>query len=433
MSRKRVVITGLGIVSPIGCDLDTVWKNLCEGKSGVSRLERLPTGSLPFASGGEVKDFTGDVTEYGPLEKPLQRAIKKNMKVMCREIEMGVAACQKALTHSGLGNDRDADRCGCHFGCEYILTRPEEYADGVTHCRAQAGGDFHVKDWPAFGLPKVNPLWLLKYLPNMPNSHVSIYNDFRGPNNAITVREASMNLAMAEGTSIIQRGAADVMLIGATGTKIHPLQTIHVALVDQLASEREDPAEMARPFDAAGDGLVLGEGAGAIVLESLEHAQARGAEIWGEVIGTGASMVGKRGDRDFLFQSIQQALAAGLASAQSHLPDRWHVHAQGLGIPAEDRSESLAIGSVLADHGSIPVTACSSYTGSLGAGGAAVDIISSLLAIKHGQLFPIRNLDSPCNHVRWKPAAVGEDPGRGFIHSSYTRQGQAASLVISAA
>ncbi len=209
LSRKRVAITGLGLVSPIGSDLDQVWDSLTHSKSGISAIESLPTASLPMQSGGQVKDFTGAIEDYGDLDKSQQRAIKKNMKVMCREIEMGVAAAQKALAHSGLGPERNPERCGCLFGCDYILTRPEEFADGMRNVREAKGGRFDVADWPQFGLPKVNPLWLLKYLPNMPNSHVSIYNDFRGPNNSLTVREASSNLSLAEAASIIQRGAAD--------------------------------------------------------------------------------------------------------------------------------------------------------------------------------------------------------------------------------
>ncbi len=239
-NHHRVVITGFGLVSPIGNDAEALWQSLTEGKSGIRPLESLPTASLKVKSGAEVRDFTGVIEDYGPLDKPLQRAIKKNMKVMCREIEMGVAAAQKALNHSGLGEDRKPDRCGCIFGCDYILTRPEEYEDGLRSCRDQAGGNFELGDWPMHGLAKVNPLWLLKYLPNMPNSHVSIYNDFRGPNNAITVREASMNLSLAEAASIIDRGAADVMLVGATGSRIQPLRTMHAVLTDRLAGERAD-------------------------------------------------------------------------------------------------------------------------------------------------------------------------------------------------
>ena len=433
-NTPRVVITGFGLVSPLGNEPDHVWEKLVAGDSGISPIESLPMEGLPMRSGGEVKDFTGAIEDYGTLDKTLQRAIKKNMKVMCREIEMGVAAAQKALFHSGLTTDRDPDRGGGLFGCDYILTRPEEFADGLINCRNGAGGEWRVADWPTSGLPKVNPLWLLKYLPNMPNSHVSIYNDFRGPNNAITVREASMNLSMAEATSIIQRGAADVMLVGATGSRIHPLRTAHVSLIERLASEQEaDPSRMSRPFDATADGMVLGEGAGAIMLESLEHATARGASIWGEVVGSGSSMVGPTTSRrDYLREALRLAMLATIAEAGPRWSEEHHIHAYGLSDPSVDASEALAIGDVLSDRGlaGTRVTAAKSYFGNLGAGAAAVEIICSLLALKHGQLFPIRNLTHPCEQANWSAAKQGDPAGDLFLHNSLTAQGQAACLAI---
>ncbi len=453
-SSKRVAITGLGLISPIGSTLEQVWESLTLGRSGISAIDSLPTLSLPIKSGGQAKGFTGAIEDYGDLNKGLQRSIKKNMKVMCREIEMGVAAAQKALAHSGLGDDRDPERCGCLFGCDYILTRPEEYADGVCKARAHGNGTFHMSDWPKIGLPKVNPLWLLKYLPNMPNSHVSIYNDFRGPNNSVTVREASWNLSLAEAASIIQRGAADVMLVGATGSRIHPLRTAHVALIEDIASERTDPSEMSRPFDASSDGMVLGEGAGAVLLESYEHAQGRGAKIWGEIIGCGAAMVGPKGvdrpavqrpagsrtsseagTRDHLREAIRLALSAGLASAAERLPSTWHLHAHGLSSPAVDASEGLAISDVLTagKHDAISVVAAKSLFGNLGAGSAAVELICSLLAIEHKQLFPIKNLRHQANYAAWQAAQAGESAGQAVVHSSFTLQGQASTIVVAAA
>lgn len=436
LNSSSVVITGFGLVSPLGNEGETLWDSLVQGKSGIGPIESLPISSLPIKSGSEVKDFTGAIEDYGTLDKVLQRAIKKNMKVMCREIEMGVAAAQKALVHSGLGDERDAERCGCLFGCDYILTRPEEFADGLRNCREHAGGEFHVSDWPTEGLPKVNPLWLLKYLPNMPNSHVSIYNDFRGPNNAITVREASMNLSIAEAASIIQRGAADVMLVGATGTRIHPLRTTHVSLTERIASERLDRAEMSRPFDVSSDGMVVGEGAGAVMLESLAHAQARGATIWGEVVGHGAAMVGPSANgRDHLREAVRSAMSSALASAGAKRPQAMHVHACGLSNPEVDASEALAINDVLSQYQLVntQVTAAKSYFGNLGAGGSAVELISSLLALHHGAMFPIRNLKTLAEQVEWKPATAGASPGGGFVHNSLTMQGQAACICIAAA
>lgn len=444
MSLPRVVITGLGIVSPIGSDPESLWSSLESGQTGIGPIESLPTHSLPVSSGAEVKEFTGKIEDYGPLEKSLQRAIKKNMKVMCREIEMGVAAAQKALAHSGLGADRDPERCGCLFGCDYILTRPEEYADGLRNCRqlssvqkdeisAEAISRW-VAAWPQHGLPKVNPLWLLKYLPNMPNSHVSIYNDFRGPNNAITVREISMHLSLIEASSIIQRGAADVMLVGATGSRIHPLRTTQLTLMEELASEQSDPSTMARPFDISCDGMVLGEGAGAIILESLEHATARGAKIWGEIVGHGAAMSGVNNGSDHLRNAIRCSLNKAVQTSQKSLDGQWHLHAQGLSAPEPDAAEAAAISDLFDSLGyRRPVTSAKSYFGHLGAGGSAVELICSLLAISHGQLFPIRNLQQLIPAAQWEPAELGSSAGGGFVHSSYTLQGQAAAVAISAA
>lgn len=427
---KRVVITGAGIVSPIGTELDTVWENLDQGKSGIGPIENLPTDALPFDAGGEVRDFSGAIEDYGPLEKKLLRAIKKGSKIMCREIEMGVAASQKAITNSGLPDDRVAERCGCIFGCDYILTRPEEYEDGMRNCLAENNGKFELNDWPEHGLGKVNPLWLLKYLPNMPNSHVAIYNDFRGPNNAITTREASMGHGVAEATSIIKRGAADVMLVGATGSRIHPLRTAQVVIGEQLASQQSDPTTMVKPFDQAADGTALGEGAGALILESLEYATSRGAKILGEVIGHGAATVGPNAGENFLEQSSYRSLKSAIESCGDRLPENWHLHANGLGCPDVDAEESRAIGKTLQGL-KIPVTAAKSYFGNLGCGGVAIELICSLLALQNEKLFPIRNLSTPAEHVTWHPATAGDSPGNAFIHNSFTLQGQTVSLAIS--
>lgn len=434
MSRSksdRVVITGLGLVSPLGCELESLWHSIQTDKSGISPLKALPAAALPVHYGCEVPAFTGAIEDYGNLDAQLKRAIKKNMKVMCREIEMGVAASQKALVHSGLAiGSHDPERIGVLFGCDYILTRPEEYSDGAQNCRDEEGS-FHIERWPVDGLPKVNPLWLLKYLPNMPNSHVAIYNDFRGPNNSLTVREASLSLAVAEAADIIQRGWADVMVVGATGTRIHPLRTTHSVLVDKLASHQADPTTMSRPFDATSDGMVLGEAGGAIVLESETHAAARGAKVWGRLLATGSAMVGPRDGRDFLQMAVSAALGLALDRAKNELPAHWHVHAHGLSDPAGDASEAKAISAVLGHLATAaPVTAAKSYCGNLGAGSAVVEIAASLLALEHGQLFPIRNLTQLRPEATFRPALSGEPAGDAFAHISYTGQGQSACLVI---
>ncbi|RMF38145.1 MAG: beta-ketoacyl-[acyl-carrier-protein] synthase family protein [Planctomycetota bacterium] len=424
---NRVVITGLGIVSPIGNDLESVWSNLESGRSGIRPWKNLPQGVLPVQHGAEAQEFTGQIADYGPLEKSLQRSIKKNMKVMCREIEMGVAASQKALHHAALGQV-DPDRAGCVFGSDYILTRPEEFADGVRSCRAAAGGQFHPRDWPTHGLPKVGPLWLLKYLPNMPNSHVSIYNDFRGPNNAITVREASMFLAVAEAVSIIRRGAADVMLVGCTGSRLHPMRSVNESKAFPIATDRDPPSSMARPFDQSAEGIVLGEGAATIVLESFEHAQRRGADLWGEVVGSASGFGG--GTPQQLRDTIQRTLQASRSGAGDRWPDVWHLSAHGWGIPEVDRQEADAISAVLDGSSGIPVVCPQSYYGNLGAGGGGVSLVASLLALRHGRLFPTLNLDTPLPEAKWTASRGDEPAGGAFLAVSHTLHGQTCALAI---
>ena len=434
---RRVVITGLGVVSPIGRDLETFWTNLVAEKTGVSTLDCLPLSGLDLPYGGQAKCFTGDIENFGPLEKSLQRAIKKNQKVMCREIEMGVAACQMALAHSGLAapESRNPERTGIVYGSDYILTRPEEFSDGVSACM-DSNRLFQMPLWPTVGRPKVNPLWLLKYLPNMPASHVAIYNDLRGPSNSVTIREASSAASIAEAVATIRRGAADVMLAGATGSRLEPLRALHFAVSEKLASPRANPGEMSRPFDSARDGSVLGEGAGALVLESLENAVARGATIWGEVVGGVGSAVGSVSAgkaRDFVRIATKNVVTGLIAKGQAvgiqMNADNCHVHACGKSEVESDRSEANGIQDGLGDK-KIPVTAAKSYFGNLGAGSAAVEIVASCLALHHQRMFPLLNYSALDPSCPIKAADTSVAPGGAFISLSYSSQGQASGVLI---
>ncbi len=429
--EKRVVITGIGIVSPIGCDVDTFWSNLQTGRSGIAKLDSIPEYSLPVRFGAEVKTFTGEIENFGPLDKNLQRNIRKNQKVMCREIEIGVAACQLALSHSQLTAEvRSPERTGIVFGCDYLMSRPEEYADGIKACR---NGDdtFQLNEWPTHGLPKVNPLWLLKYLPNMPASHVAIYNDLRGPSNSLTVRDASTSLAIAEATAIIRRGTADAMLVGSTGSNLQPLRAIHLCKQVALASERSSPAEMSRPFDSARDGIVLGEGAGAFVLESLESAEKRGAKIWGEICGTVSSFSHPDVKGNFIRQNTYNMMAKQLQFNSDLKSGVWHIHSTGCGSVDGDRAESQGIhDSLAASKSRIPVVAAKSYFGHLGAGSASVEIAASCLALTHGELFPLLNCEEQSADCPIYVGKAKESPGNAFVHLAYTPQGQASSVLI---
>lgn len=429
-AAQRVVITGLGVISPLGKTTDDLIEGLRSGRSGIGALTLLPPDALAIGFAAEASTFTGHIDDYGPLEKSLQRTIRKGSKVMCREIEMGVAAAQWAMHHAGYNPDSfDRDRTGVIYGCDYIMSLPEEYAEGIGACTSD--GKFEFANWGKQGLPKVNPLWLLKYLPNMPASHIAIYNDLRGPNNSITLREASAGGAISEAVSTISRGHADALVVGATGSRVHPLRTLHAAMQEKLAAGRDDPTTMSRPFDQSRDGSVVGEGAGAMMLESLEHARRRGATILGEVRAASTAMAGPTaGDRPLRI-AMSNALRSTLRSHETSASSIGHIHAHGLGDVQTDRDEANAITDVFGGpEEQPPVTTAKGHFGHLGAGGGMVEIIASLASLG-GNLFPIRNLkdlDDEC-----PIAAVTDDTtaaGNDFVSVNVSPQGQASAVWI---
>ena len=256
--QRRVVITGIGLVSPLGNSKETLWEALCQGRSGVGPLTVLTPGAVPLQVAAEARQFTGEIEDFGPLEKEQKKQIRKGLRVMCRECQMGVAVAQLALTDAAiLAGAIDPDRIGVSYGTDYMLSLPEEFNEGIRQCLS-GEGTFEFPRWGLEGLPKMSPLWLLKYLPNMPASHVAIFNDLRGPSNSLTLREAGANLAVGEAYQIILRGHADVMVCGATGTRLHAMKIVHAVTQEEVACGNGDPTKVSRPFDRQRSGMVLG-------------------------------------------------------------------------------------------------------------------------------------------------------------------------------
>ncbi len=430
MSVRRVVITGMGLVGPLGNDKDKFWQALSAGESGIRPIQLVPTTSLPIASGGEATEFTGHISEFGTLEAPQKKAIRKGLKVMCREIQMGVAASQLALQDAQLNSENiDQDRTGVVFGSDYIMTMPDEFEEGVRNC---GGESFAMEQWAENGLTKVTPLWLLKYLPNMPACHVAIYNDLRGPNNSITVREASSNLAITEAYCTIERGHADVLISGATGSRIHPIKTIHVSLQEELASENGNPAAICRPFDAKRTGMVVGEGAASVILEEKESAEKRGAPIYGEVVGYGSSAVIDQNSVAQRGQAIANSMRAALRVADMSPDDIGHVNAHGLSSIKCDREEAKAIAEVFKDRSTaVPVVAPKSHFGNIGAGGGSLELIASLQALDNGVLFKTLNYAEPDPECPISVVSTDDVPaGDSVLNVNVTHQGQASAIIV---
>jgi 3-oxoacyl-[acyl-carrier-protein] synthase II len=419
------------------------------GRSGVAAVSLLPADRQPLKFAAEAREFSGEVEDFGPLEKERKKSIKKGLKVMCRETRMAVAAAQLALADAGFAETPlEPDRSGVVLGSDYMLTMPEDYEGGMRKCAPS--GDFEFPRWGKEGLGEMAPLWMLKYLPNMPASHIAIYNDLRGPNNSLTMREAAGNLAIGEAFRTIQRGHANLMVAGATGTRILPMQAIHALQTEQMADESCDPAKASRPFDQNRTGMVAGEGAGMVVLEELSSAKARGATIYAEIIGLGSANVAeslrdsdaaaRRSGPSFALRgkcdvALARAMKAALRDAGRAPADVGHINAHGLSTTERDVDEARAIREVfgpLADQ--LPVTAPKSYFGNLGAGSAVVELIASVLALREGRLPRVLNYETPDPACPLAVVTHDTTPaGHSFLKLSVTPQGQAAVLFVAAA
>jgi 3-oxoacyl-[acyl-carrier-protein] synthase II len=429
-----VVITGLGLISPLGNTPAALWDALMAGKSGVAALTLMPPDRQPLKFAGEAREFTGDVEEFGPLEKERKKAIKKGLKVMCRETRMAVAAAQLAIADAGFAEKpMDPESTGVVLGSDYMLTMPEDYSLGMKTCAPE--GEFQFEKWGKEGLGDMAPLWMLKYLPNMPASHVAIYNDLRGPNNSLTMREAAGNLAVGEAFRTIQRGHANMMVAGATGTRILPMQAIHALQTEQMAAENGDPAKASKPFDRERTGMVAGEGSGMVVLEEYESAKARGATIYAEVLGLGSANVADAKLAGKCDTALERAMKAALRDAGKSPADVGHINAHGLSTTNRDADEARAIRTVFgAAADKAPVTALKSYFGNLGAGSGVVELIASVLALREGRLPRVLNYKTPDPACAVPVVADdGESSGRSFLNLSVTPQGQAAVLYVAAA
>lgn len=434
-SPRRVAITGIGIISPLGSSPSELWDALSAGRSGVVRCRTLPAESakLPLRYAGECGQFTGDIDDFGSIDKTKQKSIRKALKMMCRETQMAVAAAELALADAGIAEGvLEPERSGVVLGSDYMLTMPEDYVDGMRKCTGEQG-EFDYEEWGDDGLGQMNPLWMLKYLPNMPASHIAIINDLRGPNNSLTLREASSNMAIGEAFTTIARGHADAMLAGATGTRILPMQAIHTMQTEHLATEDCDPAAACRPFDKNRLGMVAGEGAGVVMLEEWDKATARGATIYGEVVGLGSSLVADRELRGDTERALASAIAACLQSADLDASDLGHINAHGLATAGSDPAEAAALHATLGGAGkTVPVAALKSYFGNLGAGSGVVELAGSLLALKHDKLPAVLNYAQPDPACELNVSTGDQSPGSSLLNLSVTPQGQASVLAVRA-
>jgi 3-oxoacyl-[acyl-carrier-protein] synthase II len=414
-SKRRIVITGYGAASPLGSDLDAIWQNLAAGRSGVEELKEVktPPGFPPF--GAEVRAF----------DEKKAVANRKVLKVMASDIKYAVGAAKWTLQHAGIEKYPDPTKFGVNSGAGLIATEHSDLGAAV-HESIDSKGKFDIKKWGREGLERLFPLWMLKYLPNMPACHISILYDAQGPNNSITASEASALLAIGEAHRVMSRGTADFFLAGGADSRVHPLSMTRLALLGKLTSRRTDPHAAVRPFDAERDGYVPGEAAAFVALEEFEAARNRGAKAHAELLGFGSSFNLK--DRKDAFV---RAMALALKDAGLEAKDLGLVVAHGSGDVDEDRAEQRALATVVGAE-ETPVLALKGYWGFVGAASGALELVATLLAWQHRRLPASINFDRPdpdsppINIV----TAPGDFRDRPFLIVAAAHSGQCAAVVV---
>lgn len=415
--NRDIVITGIGVASPIGIGKDRFWASLIEGRSGVCNAPLFVESKVEPPLGAPIADF--DPKKY---VRP-----RKSLKVMSRDIQLGFTAADLAWTDAGFAQTPpNPERAGIALGADMIACELPELVPVYQRCTVD--GQFDSTQWGRHAMADLFPLWMLKYLPNMPACHVGITLDVRGPTNAIVHGETSSLAAFSESVRALERGHVDVMIAGGASSRMHPLIWSHERL-RQYTQWTGEPAAALRPFDARRDGMVNGEGSGAVILETREHAQGRGAAILCRVLGFGMAYEHAMHGRKPTGDSIKRAIRAALDSAGIKPGDVGHVNANGLSTEYDDRIEAQAIAETLGD---VPVFAPKSYFGNLGAGSGAVELVASVLALVHGQIPKTLNYEQPdpacpVNVIRGEARPVDKPIALAL---NFAPSGQAVAVVI---
>jgi len=413
----QVVITGLGVVSPIGMGVDAMWDSLMAGRSGVRPISLFDASSLPVRFGGEISDFDGKL-----YVRP-----RKSLKIMSRDIQLAFAAADQAWNQSQLTPTAvEPERIGVVFGSDLIQPDPTETLAAYRECLDD--GEFDFRLWGDAAQREIAPLWMLKHLPNMPACHIGIAFDARGPNNTITLGEVSASSAMAEAMHVLRRGHADVMLAGGTGTRVKPTCLVRHAAVD--SSERNDAPERAsRPFDIDRDGEVHGEGAAAVVLETAAGAARRGAPVLANMLGAGSAF-GRGSERGTTVDAVTASIRRAIEDAGIGPSDVGFVVASGRSTQRDDAIEAAGIRAALGD---VAVTAPSSYYGNVGSAVGALGLTVAVAALQHGIVPPTLNCecrDEACP-IRLVTTAGGERLEKPCaVVVSQSPMGQTTALVV---
>lgn len=422
--RRRVVITGLGAVAPNGLGTEPFWQACLAGRSGIGPIEAFDVSGFPLRIAGEVRGFKA--ADYVKS--------RKSLKIMGSNIRFGVAAAKLAMQDAGMEEGApDPERFGVVMGSGIVPTDVEEIADAIT-ASLDEEGQFNLRRFGESGQKQLFPLWLLKHLPNMVAAHISIDHNAQGPNNTIVTACSAATQAIGEAARIVERGDADVMITGGADSRIDPLSLVAYYLLGAVSTSEREPVEVSRPFDRDRDGFVLGEGGACLVVESEEHAKARGAKILGEIAGYGSSF-----DAHAVTQpepdgtGAARAIRAALDDAGMGPDAIDYISAHGTSTLLNDRMETRAIKRIFEERASrVPMSSIKSMIGHLIGAAGAMEAVISVLAIRDGAVPPTINLDvaDPECDLDYVPNQAREYKVDSVLSNSFGFGGQNAALVL---
>ena len=412
MSRRRVVVTGLGIVSPLGSTVATAWEGIVNGRSGIGRIDKMDLSAFPVRIGGQVQGFNAE--EY---------MAPKDLRKFDPFVPFGVASATQAIKDSGFEVDEaTCGRVGVAMG-------------------AGIGGLSTIEEntakWLEAKTPrKISPFFIPGSIINAAAGQVSIQHGLRGPNLALVTACTTSTHSIGLACRLIQYGDADIMVAGGSEMAFTPLGVGSFCQARALSLRNDEPARASRPWDKDRDGFVMAEGGGAVVLEEYEHAKARGAQIYAELVGFGMS-----GDAHHITsppedgEGARLAMTAAIRDAEVNVEAVDYINAHATSTELGDRAETIAIKRALGDHSrNVAVSSTKSMTGHLLGAAGVVEAIFSILAIRDGVLPPTINLENPdpeCD-LDYVPGAARQAPVRIALSNSFGFGGTNGSLIFRA-
>jgi 3-oxoacyl-[acyl-carrier-protein] synthase II len=425
--RKRVVITGMGVVSPLGHSVEQLFRNQIEGKSGVAPIKNFNARKFPTTFAAEVKDF--DLQKFVP-DSGRWASSGVNSR-------FSAAASQQALADAGILGMKSVDptRSGIYLGCGEGIQDFEGMVSLIAHHYQPETRTVDNNGFTADGLEKLCGAREAEQEMHTTTGHLAAHFGLEGPNYSCLTACAASSQAIGEAVEMIRQDEADVILAGGAHSMIHPIGVTGFNLLTALSTNEADPTKASRPFDAARDGFVLGEGSGMLVLEELDHARKRGVRIYAEMSGYGSTCDAYRAtDSHPEGRGAVACISGAMADAGLNPADIGYINAHGTSTKVNDQVETLAIKKAFGPEAyKIPVSSSKSMLGHLIAAAGAVELIISIMAIRRGILPPTINYENPdpeCD-LDYIPKVAREKRVRHVLSNSFGFGGQNVSLIVS--